>query len=597
VLRSAFDPVKNGGFGVRIRAAVLTTVMTVAAGALASTGVASAKPVFMPTVTKEIKLQKAAYKHELAVYQRQKAAYARQRAAGHASGGAINPTAPPCPENGVLYPNPTPVPFPIYPLGNCGIGQPPATTVPWLGNMAYYGGHVEVHPHVYLVYWGWGESDAAHKTTAFPGQTCTPETFSEGSISATLKCDPDGAGKYMADFVAQMGGTDWANVSTQYYQTDSKGNQTYISNDKNVLGGIWVDDSNDITGMPNSKSGNAAGPTNTYTLLAQEASRAAQYFGVTGAALNDANFVIVQPPGYTDPNALGSGYCAFHDYTEFGTPGNFYYDPSKGVQQHIAYTNMPYLLAINFPYIVDNQGGNIFMGNNQNENVCGENAVNAGKAGKLDGFSIALGHEIEETITDPGAESNVGQGASVTMAGGWYGATDPSENGDKCAWVGEPATAALSVQLPSQAPQEIPVFGAMGDIKGNAGSTFAVQSLWSNAANAGTGYCAGAGTDSPIPAAAYGVNSPRSGGSGGGSGSGSGSGSGASSGSGSGASSGSGAGAGSGSGSNTWAPGTTKATSNSRHLTRHKTAIRTKRQRRHKSRHHKRSLHKATKRR
>jgi hypothetical protein len=39
----------------------------------------------------------------------------------------------------------------------------------------------------------------------------------------------------------------------------------------------------------------------------------------------------------------------------------------------------------------------------------------------------------------------------------------------------------------------------MGNITGNAGTQFAVQSLWSNAANAGTGYCAGAGTDSPLP--------------------------------------------------------------------------------------------------
>ena len=49
---------------------------------------------------------------------------------------------------------------------------------------------------------------------------------------------------------------------------------------------------------------------------------------------------------------------------------------------------MPYALAIN-------SGG---------ANVCGENAVNPGAAGKLDGFSIVLGHEIEETVTDPGAE-------------------------------------------------------------------------------------------------------------------------------------------------------------------------------------------------
>jgi hypothetical protein len=44
-----------------------------------------------------------------------------------------------------------------------------------------------------------------------------------------------------------------------------------------------------------------------------------------------------------------------------------------------------------------------------------------------------------------------------------------------------------------------PIPGALGDIKGNQGTTFAVQSLWSNQAAAGAGYCAGAGTDLPLP--------------------------------------------------------------------------------------------------
>jgi serine protease len=125
-------------------------------------------------------------------------------------------------------------------------------------------------------------------------------------------------------------------------------------------------------------------------------------------------------------------------------------------------------------------------------NVCGENAVNTDASGKLDGFSIVLGHEIEETVTDPGAEDIVGSGTSPqTYYGGWYDAADANENGDKCAWVGENL-------LTAQGPPA-PIAGAMGNITGNAGTRFAVQSLWSNAANAGTGYCAGAGTDSPLP--------------------------------------------------------------------------------------------------
>ena len=36
---------------------------------------------------------------------------------------------------------------------------------------------------------------------------------------------------------------------------------------------------------------------------------------------------------------------------------------------------------------------------------CGQNSVNSGYyAGRLDGFTIVMGHEIEETVTDPGAE-------------------------------------------------------------------------------------------------------------------------------------------------------------------------------------------------
>jgi hypothetical protein len=45
-----------------------------------------------------------------------------------------------------------------------------------------------------------------------------------------------------------------------------------------------------------------------------------------------------------------------------------------------------------------------------------------------------------------------------------------------------------------------PIPGAMGDIKGNHGGRFAVQSLWSNQAAEGAHYCAGAGTDLPVPA-------------------------------------------------------------------------------------------------
>jgi serine protease len=411
----------------------VTAIVMVAAILGCGAVAASAKPILMLGAKKEAQAQRAYWQqHTLAPL------------------GPIQPPAPPCPENGLL------------PTGGCGIPEAVATTLPWLGNMAYYGGHVQTTPKEYVVFWGWGEHGA------FPAsQTCTPENLTEGSFTATLACDPDGAGKYMADFVQQMGGTDWAGVQTQYYQTDSSGNKTFMTNPAEQLAGIWVDDTNDITGLESTSSSNPAGPTNTYTDLAQEAARAVSHFGITDLA--NANIIIAQPPNYTDPNALSAGYCAFHDYTQPNLEGGIY----NGLPAGISWTNMPYALAVN-------SGG---------ANVCGENAVNTDARGKLDGFSIVLGHEIEETTTDPGAEDVIGSGLSAQQIGGWYDALDANENGDKCAWVGENL-------LTAQGPPE-PIPGALGNMTGNAGDRFAVQSLWSNDSAGGAGYCAGAGTDLP----------------------------------------------------------------------------------------------------
>jgi hypothetical protein len=399
--------------------------------ACAQATAASANPILMPTLPQEIAQQQAII----------------------AAHRAINPPAPPCPESGML-----PEPF-----SNCGLPEAPATTLPYPGNMAYWGGHVQVHPQVYLVYFGWGEPGA------FPASApCTSETLTEGALGASLPCDPDHAGARMADWVYQLGGTQWAAQTTQYFQTGSGGSEEHITNPSDVLAGIWVDDENNgnLTGT---SSSNAPGATNTYTDLAAEAARAAEHFHVSDLA--DANFVIAQPRDFTDPNALATGYCAFHDYTEPGVEQGIY----NGVRSGIAYTNMPYVLAIG-----------------STSNACGENAVNSGAAGKLDGVSIVLGHEIAETVTDPGAEEILGSGSSATNLGGWYDTVDANENGDKCAWVGEPLTGGLPGE-----PTVLPVPGAMGDIKGNQGTTFAVQLLWSNEAAASTGYCAGAGTDLP----------------------------------------------------------------------------------------------------
>jgi serine protease len=307
----------------------------------------------------------------------------------------------------------------------CAPTGPPVAGEPAPVNMAYFGGHVQVTPKIYLVFWGWGEPGAFDHTT--PGMPAN---------------DPDGAAGRMTAFVKAMGGTKWAGVSTQYYETVN-GQNVYIQNPTNVFGGVWYDDTTPI-------HDNLSGLE-----LAQEAQRAVAHFGITD--LDNSQVVIAQPQKDNEAGFNGGvGYCAWHDYTQ---PSTY-----PGVQPGISFTNMPYVLN---------------MGTS-----CGQNSVNSGYyAGRLDGFTIVMGHEIEETITDPGAEDVV-NGRNL---GGWYDYA-AYENGDKCAWVGYTE----GVASPSTVP------GGLNNITGNDGKQYPVQSLWSNGSAGGTGWCAGADDDLPV---------------------------------------------------------------------------------------------------
>jgi serine protease len=317
--------------------------------------------------------------------------------------------------------NPALQPPPVCCIPNPGV----ALGVPAPVNMAYFGGHVQVTPKIYLVFWGWGQSGAFDHTT--PGMPAN---------------DPDGAAARMTAFVKAIGGTAWTGSQTQYYETVN-GQNVSITNPHDQLAGVWYDDTNaihdNVTGLE----------------LAQEAQRAVAHFGETD--LHNAQFVIAQPQKRNEAGFnSGAGYCAWHDYTQ-----PQYY---PGVQPGISFTNMPYVL---------NSGAG-----------CGQNSVNTGfYAGRLDGFTIVLGHEVEETVTDPGAEDVI----NGQTLGGWYDLSG-WENGDKCAWVGYTEGIA--------APSTVP--GGLNNIRGNDGQLYPVQSLWSNNSAAGTGYCAGAGDDLPV---------------------------------------------------------------------------------------------------
>jgi hypothetical protein len=189
---------------------------------------------------------------------------------------------------------------------------------------------------------------------------------------------------------------------------------------------VWHDD---VTQIHNNLSG---------IELAQEAARAVQHFHITDLA--NSQVVVAQPQMYNDAGFNALSYCAYHDYT---TPISY-----PGVQSGISFVNMPYIL---------NAGGS-----------CGEDFVNPAPTGNLDGVTIVLGHEIAETLTDPGAEAQAGQ----VQYGAWFD-WQGWEIGDKCAWVGD------GLQVP----------GAPFNMIGNDGGAYPVQTLWSDQALQGAGYC------------------------------------------------------------------------------------------------------------
>ncbi len=269
-------------------------------------------------------------------------------------------------------------------------------------------------PKVYLVVYGsqWG----------------TAGTDASGNM--TLSGDLNGAVPYLQKLFKGLGTNSelWSGVMTQY--CDGSGlaklatscptsGVTHIGYPTGgAFAGIWYDNS-------------VASPSNaTAAQLAQEAINAAAHFGNTTAASNRyVQYVILSPTG-THPDGFNTStgqFCAWHDYNKDAGVTSPYGD--------IAFTNMP--------YVTD-------MGSS-----CGQNFVNSGGAGLLDGFSIVNGHEYAETVTDQ------------NPAGGWTNHTHSTskgqENGDECAWISSGQGASANVSMGT--------------------GSFAMQSTWSNDTN------------------------------------------------------------------------------------------------------------------
>jgi serine protease len=206
--------------------------------------------------------------------------------------------------------------------------------------------------------------------------------------------DPSGEQTYMTAFLNGVGHSAWLNTDHQYYEIVG-GITKKIRNPIGQLKGTWVDPSS-VPSQPSDAQ------------IQAEAASAEGHFGYQ----KDGSYVVATPHNHNSPG-FGTQYCAYHGAAT--SPG--------GV---ISYTNLPYMTD---------------AGQN-----CGQNFVNPGPSGLLDGVSIVEGHELAESQTDP------------TPSNGWYN-FQYGEIGDICAWQGLANTVLTT-------------------------GTFAVQPLWSNAASA-----------------------------------------------------------------------------------------------------------------
>ncbi|HEY6940416.1 PKD domain-containing protein, partial [Dokdonella sp.] len=263
---------------------------------------------------------------------------------------------------------------------------------------------------VYLIFYGsqWGtQSTDANGNLTFSGD-------SAGAAAAAQKMFK-GIGTaselWSADLTQWCDGPNVANGATS-----CPSNANFVPYQQNIFAGAWYD---------NSVSSPSAA---TAAQLANEAIKAAQHFGNTTAASNRYAYYVILSPHGTNPDNYQGQYCAWHDYTADAGVSSPYGE--------IAFSNQP--------YNIDSGSG------------CGVGFVNSGSAGQLDGWTMTLGHEWHEMVSDQ------------FPAGGWTnhtgGTYNGQENSDECAWI-----------APGQAGGAANVTFATG--------TFAQQASWSNDTN------------------------------------------------------------------------------------------------------------------
>ena len=277
-----------------------------------------------------------------------------------------------------------------------------------------YGGGVDGigvqsgHSKVYLVFYGtqWGTQSVSNGISSFSGD-------SAGAAVAAQKMF-QGIGTnselWSADLTQWCDGPNVANGATS-----CPSNANFIPYQSGgVLSGVWYD---------NSKASPSAA---TAAQLGQEAVSAASHFGNTTASSNRYAYYVILSPHGTNPDNYQGQYCAWHDWN-----GDVGVSSSYG---DIAFSNQP--------YNIDSGAG------------CGVGFVNS--PGTLDGYTMTLGHEWHEMMSDQ------------NPAGGWTNHTGSSyngqENSDECAWI-SPGSAGGAANI---------AFGT---------GTYAEQASWSNDTN------------------------------------------------------------------------------------------------------------------
>jgi hypothetical protein len=206
---------------------------------------------------------------------------------------------------------------------------------------------------------------------------------------------------YLNSFFQNVGGSPWAAVQTQYCRNVPAGTTScagipaadFITNPKHQLKGVWTDP----TPVPDAIAAIGLAQNLVDDPIAMEAMRASAHFNYDP----DATYIVLTPP-----QTVATGqpvYCGYHTQT---TSVNGIGNPYR-----LQYAFIPYL---NRDWTVGS---------------CGSNSVNATSNsfgdGVWDGYSIVVGHEHSEAVTDPDNFTSIQDG---------WNDDQTSENADKCAW-------------------------------------------------------------------------------------------------------------------------------------------------------------------